>query len=422
MNEILDLRILILEDSDLDAELLIRELKKREVFFVSQRVQTRKEFIQGISEFHPDIILADYKLPNFDGIQAILIAKEYCPCVPIIIVSGAVGEEEATDILKSGATDFVLKDRLSSRLVPALHRAMREVAERDARHLAEVSLHSLNAQLEVRISERTSELATKNALMEEELDMARELQLMFLPASFPTLPRGASQASSAINFASILHPNSSVCGDYYHINYVSATSVGVLICDVMGQGVRAAILTAILRTLEEQLVAVAGDPGAMLTMMNRSLCKIFGQSNKTIFATACYLVLDVASGRLTFANAGHPSPLVLREATNELDILNDFHPAGPALGLFFDIQYTTSEVMVNAGDMVLIFTDGLCKVENPNSEVFGNVRLREAILTHAGLPASKLIQDVFSSADKFAEGRPFSDDICIIGLDIMHLV
>lgn len=422
MNEIVDLRVLMLEDSDLDAELLIRELKKREIFFVSQRVQTRKEFIQGVLEFNPDIILADYKLPNFDGIHAILIAKEYCPDVPIIIVSGAVGEEEAIEILKSGATDFVLKDRLSSRLVPALHRAMREVAERDARRLAEASLHSLNAQLELRISERTSELASKNALMEEELDMARELQLSFLPASFPTLPRGASQASSAVNFASMLHPNSSVCGDYYHISYVSDTSVGVLICDVMGQGVRAAILTAILRTLEEQLVAVAGDPGAMLTLMNRSLCKIFGQSNITLFTTACYVVLDVASGRLTFANAGHPSPLVLREATNELDILNDFHPAGPALGLFFDMQYTTSEVMVNTGDMVFIFTDGLCKVENPKSEVFGNVRLREAILTHAGVPASKLIQDVFSSADQFAEGRPFSDDICIIGLEVMHLL
>ena len=68
-------------------------------------------------EFNPDIILADYKLPNFDGIHAILIAKEHCPDVPIIIVSGAVGEEEAIEILKSGATDFVLKDRLSSRLV-----------------------------------------------------------------------------------------------------------------------------------------------------------------------------------------------------------------------------------------------------------------------------------------------------------------
>ena len=113
-------------------------------------------------EFNPDIILADYKLPNFDGIHAILIAKEYCPDVPIIIVSGAVGEEEAIEILKSGATDFVLKDRLSSRLVPALHRAMREVAERDARRLAEASLHSLNAQLELRISERTSELASKH--------------------------------------------------------------------------------------------------------------------------------------------------------------------------------------------------------------------------------------------------------------------
>lgn len=76
MNEIVDLRVLMLEDSDLDAELLIRELKKREIFFVSQRVQTRKEFIQGVLEFHPDIILADYKLPSFDGIHAILIAKE----------------------------------------------------------------------------------------------------------------------------------------------------------------------------------------------------------------------------------------------------------------------------------------------------------------------------------------------------------
>ncbi len=78
--------------------------------------------------------------------------------------------------------------------------------------------------------------------------------------------------------------------------------------------------------------------------------------------------------------------------------------------------------MVNTGDMVFIFTDGLCKVENPKSEVFGNVRLREAILTHAGVPASKLIQDVFSSADQFAEGRPFSDDICIIGLEVMRLL
>lgn len=422
ITEIIDLRILLLEDSDVDAELLIRELNRREIFFVSHRVQTRKDFILGISEFHPDIILADYKLPSFDGSEAILIAKYVCPDIPIIIVSGAVGEEKAIEILKDGATDFVLKDRLNSRLVPALHRAMREVAERDARRLAEASLYSLNAQLEQRVIERTRELATKNALMEEELDMARELQLTFLPASFPTLPRGASQASSAVQFASILHPSNSVCGDYYHINYVSDTSVGVLICDVMGQGVRAAFLTSILRTLEEQLVAVAEDPGALLTLMNRSLCSILGQSGTTFFTTACYVILDVTSGRLTFANAGHPSPLVLHEATNVLGAINDYHPAGPALGLFFDVQYTTAEVMVDAGDLIFIFTDGLYKAENPKSEVFGNNRLREAILSRVGLPASKLIQDVFSDVERFADGQPFSDDVCIVGLEVMRLL
>ena len=143
-----DLRILLLEDSDLDAELLIRELKKREIFFVSHRVQTRAEFARGVAEFQPELILADYKLPGFDGGQALSIARQCCPDVPVIIVSGAVGEETAVELLKDGATDFVLKDRLSGRLVPAIHRAMREVAERDSRRQAEAALRELNAQLE----------------------------------------------------------------------------------------------------------------------------------------------------------------------------------------------------------------------------------------------------------------------------------
>ena len=95
-----DLRILLLEDSDLDAELLIRELNKRGVFFVSQRVQTRPEFTRAIEEFQPELILADYKLPDFDGGQALSIARQCCPDVPVIIVSGAVGEETAVELLQ----------------------------------------------------------------------------------------------------------------------------------------------------------------------------------------------------------------------------------------------------------------------------------------------------------------------------------
>jgi serine phosphatase RsbU (regulator of sigma subunit) len=416
-----DLRILLLEDSDLDAELLIRELKKREIFFVSHRVQTRIEFARGVAEFQPDLILADYKLPGFDGGQALSIARQSCPDVPVIIVSGAVGEETAVELLKDGATDFVLKDRLSGRLVPAIHRAMREVAERDSRRQAEAALRELNAQLEQRVAERTRELAAKNALMEADLEMARELQMTFLPNRFPTIPRGATQAASAVKFSSILHPTSSVSGDYYNIVPISDTAVGIFICDVTGHGVRAALVTAMMRTLEEQLRDLAADPGALFTRMNHSLRGILGQLGTTLFTTACYVILDVATGRLTFANAGHPSPLVVREATGEVEVINDRNPAGPALGLFEDTEYLTHEITVEAGDVVLAFTDGLFKAANSRTEAFGTIRLREAIRRHAGLPLGKLIQDVFTEVETFTGGLPFTDDVCVIGMEVMHL-
>ena len=130
------LRILSLEDSETDEELIVRELKHGGLAFNVRLAQTREEFEHGIDEFRPELILSDYKLPAFNGSEALAIAKEKCPEVPVIIISGAVGEETAVELLKNGATDFVLKDRLA-RLVPAVRRALREVAERQARLQAE---------------------------------------------------------------------------------------------------------------------------------------------------------------------------------------------------------------------------------------------------------------------------------------------
>jgi sigma-B regulation protein RsbU (phosphoserine phosphatase) len=416
-----DVRILLLEDSDIDAELLIRELDKRGIFFVSHRVQTRPEFTRAIGDFQPELILADYKLPDFNGGQALSIARQCCPDVPVIIVSGAVGEETAVELLKDGATDFVLKDRLSSRLVPAIHRALREVAERDCRRQAEAALRELNARLEERIAERTRELSAKNALMEEDLEMARELQMTFLPGRFPTLPRGATQAASAVTFSSILHPTNSVSGDYYNVIPVSDTAVGIFICDVTGHGVRAALVSAMMRTLEEQLSHFKTDPGELFIRMNRSLRGILGHLGTSLYTTACYVIVDVASGRLTFANAGHPSPLLMREATGEVEAISERNAMGPALGLFEDTRYATRELAVNAGDLLLVFTDGLFQAVNGRSETFGTTRLREAVRRHAGLPLGKLIQDVFTEVETFTDGQPFTDDICVIGMEVMHL-
>ena len=414
------LRILSLEDSELDAELILRELRLGGIEFMSRRVQTRGDFEREVVEFHPDLILSDYKLPGFDGAQALAIAMERCPNVPVIIISGAVGEETAVELLKNGATDFVLKDRLA-RLVPAVHRALREVAEHDARVQAEADLRALNDELEQRVSERTRELCEKNAVMEEDLQMARELQMALLPNGYPTLPRGVTQAASAVKFFTIYQPTSLVSGDFFNFVRVSDTAVGVLICDVMGHGVRAALVTAMMRALEEQLGETAGDPGALLTAINRALRGILRQSGTTLFTTACYLVADVATSRISFANAGHPSPLLVRGTPREVVVIATPQTTGPALGLFEDREYKTYECSVAADDLILLFTDGLFEVENASDEPFTERRLRESVRQRAGMPPAQLVNDVFSEIERFAKGRDFTDDVCLVGMEIAHL-
>ena len=428
------LRILSVEDSPLDAELIARELRRGGIEFVSRRVQTRVDFEREIADFQPEIILSDYKMPAFDGAQALELAKQRCPDIPLIVISGAVGEETAVELLKNGVTDFVLKDRLG-RLVPAVERALREVAQRNARRKAEAALVALNQQLEQRVAERTHELGVKNTLMEEDLDMARELQMAFLPHHYPTLPRGAEPATSAVRFHSIYHPTNSVSGDFFNVVRISDTAVGVFMCDVMGHGVRAALVTAMMRALEEQLVELAGDPGALLTEMNRSLRGILRQLGTTLFTTACYIIVDIATARLTFANAGHPSPLLVRHgvvrevesisptrgAASEVSSIIATRFAGPALGLFEDVKYHTHERQVVTGDQILVFTDGLYEAENLHAEAFGANRLRAAIGQFTGHPLPDLVNEVFAEIRHFAGGQTFADDVCLVGMEISRL-
>ncbi len=123
------LQFLLLEDSHLDAELIQAALADGEIDCELVRVQTQSAFVEALKMTVFDLILSDYSLPNFDGIAALEIARKTCPNVPFILVSGALGEELAIETLKSGATDYVLKQRLG-RLVPAVIRALREAQER----------------------------------------------------------------------------------------------------------------------------------------------------------------------------------------------------------------------------------------------------------------------------------------------------
>jgi PAS domain S-box-containing protein len=133
------LRILILEDFPSDAELMVYELRQAGIAHSYRRVADREPFVAALTEDWPDLILSDFHLPNFDGMEALALAQATRPDKPFIFVSGAMGEEVAIDALKRGATDYVLKDRLS-RLGPAVQRALREAEERRERRQAEALL------------------------------------------------------------------------------------------------------------------------------------------------------------------------------------------------------------------------------------------------------------------------------------------
>jgi two-component system, NarL family, sensor histidine kinase UhpB len=162
------IHILMVEDDAPDAELEQQTLRKGGIHFTLTRVQTETDYIRELDNHPPDVILSDYSMPGFDGYAALRIAQEKRPEIPLIFVTGTMGEEVAIETLKSGATDYVLKTRLT-RLVPAVMRALREAQERQDRLLAEVKLRESHRQL------RSLSVYLQHVREEERTRIAREV-------------------------------------------------------------------------------------------------------------------------------------------------------------------------------------------------------------------------------------------------------
>ena len=129
------LRILILEDNPADAELIQFELREEGICFTSKLVMTEGDFLRELREFSPNLILSDYDLPQYNGSLAFAAAKSQCPDVPFLLVTGAISEDRAIEMLTKGAKDYVMKNRLN-RLVPAVRRALAEAKEHKERQKA----------------------------------------------------------------------------------------------------------------------------------------------------------------------------------------------------------------------------------------------------------------------------------------------
>lgn len=252
--------------------------------------------------------------------------------------------------------------------------------------------------------------------MEEDVRMAAELQKTFFPHTYPVFPQGVSAAESRVEFLHDYHASGLVSGDFCTMNVLSPTEVGIFLCDVMGHGVRAALVTALVCALVEETATLEKDPGRFLGRMNDLLLPILRQDDIFLYATACYMVLDMESGLLKFANAGHPVPLHFQARENRACwLMDDPDLRGPALAIAEGAGFQTQERRIEEGDAVVMYTDGLYEVLGIDDDEYGEERLLEAASKYAGQELVTLFPSLIKEARQFAEERQFDDDICMVG-------
>src|SRR6266404_1328158 len=289
------IRVLLIEDNPGDSRLIQMMVDEAgNDLFEIQQVEHLSEALARLA--HPDIgvVLCDLSLPDSHGLETFAQLHARAPHVPIIVLSGLNDTTIAVQAVHEGAQDYLVKGQVDGQL---LVRAMRYAIERKA--------------MSQQLARYADELRSKNAQLEADFNMAREIQEIFLPSHFPTFPHSVAPKDSALRFSQRYLPAAAVGGDFFNVFPITNSTCGIFICDVMGHGMRAALVTAIMRGIVEELMPLAADPGKFLAEINRSLHAILRRTREPFLATAFYAVLDVGPGELRFANGGHPSPFLI---------------------------------------------------------------------------------------------------------------
>lgn len=284
--------------------------------------------------------------------------------------------------------------------------------------LAEERIRKANEEL----ARSREELRQRNAQMEDDLKMAREIQLTLLPQQYPVFPATAKPEHSLFQFTQRYLPTGAIGGDFFTVSALSDLEAAVFLCDVAGHGVRSALVTAVIRALVEELAPLAGDPGTFMGKLNSELGAILRHTGTPVMTTAFCLVANAATGRMRYANAGHPKPLLVRRSTGQVEALqNTPKKAQPALGLFEKTTYQTSEITLAPGDLLLLYTDGLCEVHAPDETLYSQELLLAAVAESVESSTPELFDAVLARVRQFAGGEAFDDDVCMLGLDLTGL-
>lgn len=277
----------------------------------------------------------------------------------------------------------------------------------DLRLLSSVATQTALALEVARLTTAMShELALRERL-NRELEIAREVQQHLFPQHLPAI--------SGLDYCGLCHPAREVGGDYYDFLQLPGGKFGIAIGDVSGKGIGASLMMASLGASLRSQAAIAANLTELIERVN-SL--VYGASSVNRYATFFYAQYDPRSRRISYVNAGHNPPVVLRRSHPECPLFR-LEAGGPPVGLLPNARYEEASFALQPEDILVLFTDGISESMNSSDEEWGEERLIDLAQTCNGLPATEIMNRIMTAAQAFAHGAPQHDDMTVVALRIL---
>ena len=247
--------------------------------------------------------------------------------------------------------------------------------------------------------------SSKLAATETELNMATEIQTSMLPSTFPAFPD-----RSEFDIYASMDPAKEVGGDFYDFFLIDDDHLATVIADVSGKGVPAALFMMSSKILLNDHATIGGSPAEILERVNKL---VYANNKAHMFVTVWLGILEISTGRLTSASAGHEYPMI--NVNGKYELLKDKH--GLAIGAMPNSKYKDTEITLKKGDSVFVYTDGVAEATDANNELFGTDRTLEALnAIRAGASQKEILAGVRSAVDAFVKEAPQFDDLTMLGL------
>jgi serine phosphatase RsbU (regulator of sigma subunit) len=351
--------------------------------------------IQEVERTPVDVVISDYMMPGMSGLDLLKKVKSLQPETMLIMLTGYADKQNAIRALnEANIYQYLEKPWDNDQMLIVLRNALRE--------------KSLRQQLieKVRTLDRLimehCELAERQTQLENELEMAARVQQSLLPDCFPEI-RG-------LQIDSFYRPCQAIGGDY--LDFVRQDGqTWILISDVSGHGVQAALVNMLMKAIFQDTAPVVEDPAHLFAEMNARLNRFLPEGT---YAAAAVLCVDEKTATVCLVNAGLPFPLVMRPSEQRLDVI--VLPGIP-LGMFSGAglnAYEVRRINMVLGDVLLVASDGLSEMQGENGEFFGDRRLCQILSELSGRGGKDLISDLVERADHFRGNRKPTDDIAIV--------